>query len=319
MAKKSLSGRIIKILIFIFSLAVLFLLLRHIGFDKVADSFVKVGLTGAAVLLLCGFIENGSDALALSFAIPEKISFINVFSSNCIGALTNLIAPWEAGEVVKGGLIGKKIGTAPAIKGIVLWNYIFKLSKAWALVVILLISFVAGPDYTMNQFWIVSAAAVLGFLPFFGMMILIKSNISVKVVKLLKLLGKKNCDDMLKKAEELDESMKQFKKERPGDYWAVFFIQFFARFVSLATFIACAKFAGFDYSFSMLSLAYCAVTLSGYIVSLVPAKFGVSEGAGFLMFSFLGLDGGAGLLITFILRIKMIIAMGIASLFVVVK
>jgi len=319
MVKKNLSGKIVKILIFIFSLTVLFFLLRHIGFDKVGESFVKVGIPGAVILIILGLIENGSDAWALSFAIPGKISFIKVFSSNCIGALTNLIIPWEAGEVVKVGLIKKETGASSAIKGIVLWNYIFKLSKAYALITILIISFIAGHDYRTDHFTIVFGAALIGFFSYFGTMILIRSNISVKLAKLLKLLGRKNSDDLLKKAEEMDSSLKKFRKERPRDYRAVLFIQFFARFVSWATFLACAYLAGFDYSFSMLSLAYCAIALSGYIVSFIPAKIGVGEGAGFLIFSFLGLDGGAGLLITFILRIKAIIAMSIASFLNVVR
>ncbi|HPY16008.1 MAG TPA: hypothetical protein PLI61_14025, partial [bacterium] len=68
MVKKNLSGKIVKILIFIFSLTVLFFLLRHIGFDKVGESFVKVGIPGAVILIILGLIENGSDAWALSFA-----------------------------------------------------------------------------------------------------------------------------------------------------------------------------------------------------------------------------------------------------------
>lgn len=319
MVRKELINKILKIALFVFSIAVLFFLLRYIGFDKVGQAFVSVGVLGAIILILFGFLENGLDAFALSFAVSRKIPFLKVFSSNCIGALTNLIIPWEAGEVVKIGLLKKNVGAASAIKGIVLWNYIFKLSKAYALIVILVISYVAGHDYQIDHFFIVVLAAFLGFLPYFGMMIIIKSNISVKLVKLLKLLGKKNSEELIKKAEEMDNSLKKFKKERPRDYKVVFFSQFFARFASFFTFVACANFAGFHYSFSTLSLAYCAITLSGYIVSFIPVKIGVGEGVGFFIFTFLGLDGGAGLLITFILRIKAIIAMSIVSAFIAVK
>ncbi len=313
MVKKNLSGKIVKILIFIFSLTVLFFLLRHIGFEKVGESFVKVGIPGAVILIMLGLIENGSDAWALSFAIPGKISFINVFSSSCTGSLVNLIIPWEAGEVVKVGLLKRSTGATAAITGIILWNYILKLSKPCAVITILIISFLAGYDYRIEHFFLVSAAAVLGFIPYFGMMLLIRSNISVKLVKLLKMVGKKNVEDLVKKAEDMDNSLKKFRKEKLKDYNALFFIQFSARFVSWATFLACAYFAGFEYSFSTLSLAYCAVSLGAYVISFIPAKIGVGEGAGFLIFSFLGLDGGAGLLITFILRIKAIIALSIAS------
>ena len=319
MKEKKVTGIIVKILIFILSLTVLFFLLHHIGFDKVSESFAKVGIYGASVLILLGLVESTLDAVALTFATPERLSFVRSFSSTGFGSLLNLVVPFEGGEVVKVGLVGKEIGVSSAIRGIVLWNYTFNLTKASSLVAVLIISLFIGRDYSMDNFLIVFAAAILGFIPFFGMMILIRSNISVKLVKLLKFLGKKNSDDLLRKAEDLGRSLKQFKKERPGDYRAMFFIQFFARFISWITFPICAYFAGFDYSLSTLSLAYCAVTLSGYVVSLIPAKVGVAEGAGFLMFSFLGLDGGAGLLITFIMRIKAAIVMGIASLFTVAK
>lgn len=316
--------KLLRIILFIASLIILFFLLRSIGFDKVLDAFVKVGWKGAVILICCGFLENGSDALGLYFSLPKRKSFLRVFSSNCMGALTNYIIPWEVGELVKIGMIKSVAGSENSIKGVILWNYIYKLSKGCAIFMLVILSLVFSfimPDetYELNKFWLILMCSFLGFLPYFGMMILIKSNISVKVVKLLKYFGKKNTDELIKKAEQMDHDLKLFKKERPSDYRKTFWLQYFARHVSLLTFILCTYFAGFDtYAISVLILVHCAINLGNYASAFIPMKFGVGEGIGFLMFAFMGLSGEAGGLVTFILRIKAIIAMSIVSSLIIV-
>ena len=316
--------KLLRILLFVSSLLLLFFLLKGIGFDKVLDAFVKVGWKGAIILICCGFLENGSDALGLYYALPKRKNFLYIFSSNCMGALTNYVIPWEVGELVKIGMIKSVAGSENSIKGVVLWNYIYKLSKGCAIFAMVILSLVFSfilPDssYQIDKFWMIAACSLLGFLPYFGMMLLIKSNISVKVVKLLKLLGKKDSDGLIKKAEQMDNDLKLFKKERPGDYKKTFWMQYFARHVSLLTFILCTYFAGFDsYAISVLILIHCAINLGNYLSAFIPMKFGVGEGIGYLMFAFLGLPGEAGGLVTFILRIKAIIAMSLVSSLVVI-
>ncbi len=241
-----------------------------------------------------------------------------------MGALTNYIIPWEVGELVKIGMIKSVAGSENSIKGVVLWNYIYKLSKASAIFAMVFLSLVFDlilPDasYQMEKFWLTVACSLLGFLPYFGMMILISSNISVKVVKLLKLLGKKNTDELIKKAEQMDRDLRLFKKERPSDYRKTFWLQYFARHVSLLTFILCTYFVGSGtYALSVLILINCAINLSNYVSAFIPMKFGVGEGIGFLMFAFMGLPGEVGGLVTFILRVKAIIAMSLVSTLVFV-
>lgn len=315
---------LLRILLFVASLVILFFLLKGIGFDKLLDAFVKVGWKGAVILICCGFLENGSDALGLYFALPKRHSFLRVFSSNCMGALTNYIIPWEVGELVKIGMIKEVAGSENSIKGVILWNYIYKLSKGCAIFALVLLSLVFSfvmldETYQLNKFWLILLCSLLGFLPYFGMMIIIKSNISVKVVKLLKYLGKKNTDELIKKAEQMDRDLKLFKQERPSDYKKTFWLQYFARHVSLLTFILCTYFAGFDtYAISVLILVHCAINLGNYASAFIPMKFGVGEGIGYLMFAFMGLPGEAGGLVTFLLRIKAIIAMSLVSSLIIV-
>ena len=316
---------LLRILLFVTSLVILFFLLKGIGFDKVKEVFVKVGIGGMIFLICCECMENGSDALALYFALPKRKNFIRIFASNGLGSLANYLIPWEFGELVKVGLIKEVAGSANSIKGVVLWNYIFKLSKGCALFSMALLSLLLHllmPDesYRMDKFWIIILCSLIGFLPYFGMMILINSNISEKAVKLLKYLGKKNVDELVAKAAAMDRDLKLFKKERSDDYKKVFWLQFLARYVSLVTFSACTYFAGFDgYVISTLALLHCARNLGNYISALVPMKIGVGEGMGYIIFAFMGLPGADGGLITFILRINAIIAMALVSCLIIVK
>ena len=318
MSNKINYRKILRIVMFIASWVMLFFLLRYIGFDKVKETFLSVGWKGALVLLLIGFVEHASDSLAVCFALPQRKNFINVISSNCFGSLVNDLVPWEVGELVKIGLLNNVAGYENSIKGVVLWNYVFKIAKSTALFSMVLISLVLYliiPDeyYQLNKFWLILGCSVLGFLPYFGMMILLKLNVFEKLAKILKYFGKKNADEILKKAEQMDKDLNQFKKERPRDYHTVFGIQFFARYVSLATFLLCNYFVGDNYAIPVLTLTYCAINLGNYITAFIPMKVGVIEGTNYIIFALMGLSGDIGALTNIILRIKALVVKSVIA------
>ena len=318
MSNKTVFKKIIRIVMFLASWTMLFFLLKYIGFDKVKETFLSVGWKGALILLCIGFVEHGADSLAVFFALPQRKNFVSVVSSNCFGSLVNDLIPWEVGELVKIGLLNNVAGYENSIKGVVLWNYVFKIAKSTALFSMVLISllfYFIIPDnfYQMNKFWLILGCSVLGFLPYFGMMILLKLNMFAKIAGILKYFGKKNADEIMKKAEQMDKDLNQFKKERPKDYRTVFGIQFFARYVSLATFILCNHLVGSNYAVPILVLTYCAINLGNYITAFIPMKVGVIEGTNYLIFALMGLSGDIGALTNVILRIKALVVKSVIS------
>ena len=324
MSDKIKLRKILRVIMFIASWVMLFFLLKYIGFGKVKETFLAVGWKGAAALLCIGFVEHWSDSLAVYFALPQRKNFVSVVSSNCFGSLVNDLIPWEVGELVKIGLLNNVAGYENSIKGVVLWNYVFKISKSTALFSMVFLSlifyfFIPDDFYQMNRFWIILACSVLGFLPYFGMMILFKLNIFAKMAWILKYFGKKNADELMKKAEQMDRDLNQFKKERPKDYKMVFGIQFFARYVSLATFLLCNYFVGNSYAVPILVLTYCAINLSNYITAFIPMKVGVIEGTNYIVFTLMGLSGDIGALTNVILRIKALIVKSVISAFSIVN
>lgn len=299
---------------FVLSLVLLFLIIRHIGWKTVESSFSAVGLTGAVLLIFLGFTENFLDSAALKHSFLKKLPVLSVWTRNSSGTFINGIIPWEAGEVVKGALLAKMTSASESISAIVIWNYIHKISRPVALIFIMIVSLVFQdtPDY--SNVAVVSGAIFLSFIPFLIMHGMIYLELSQKIVSVFGYFSKKNTDEIYKKAIRLDKSIKRFTRDNPYNFLKVFISQFAARIVSWITFVFCCSFIGVNADFSQAGILYCAVSLGTFILSFIPVKIGVGEGAGYVVFSFFGLDGGLGVMVTLFLRMKALITTGILSL-----
>ncbi len=304
-----------KALLVVFSFIILFFLLRKSGFDKIAHAFSMIGFGGSAALLALGFFENFLDATALKYATANKISVIKVWSLNAAGTLTNSIIPWEGGEFLKTAIMSRYIPASEAISSIVVWNYVFKISRMFAFLFILLIAFIFDRSHELRQFGIVLLALLVSSISIPLMFIIIKMEFSQKIVKLLAFFGKKNVSSVMEKAKRLDKRMKDFRSIHKREYRMIVAYQFAARFVSWLTFYLITVIVHLDVTFGKASLLYCAIFLGGHILSFIPVKVGLSEGVGFVVFSFFGLDGGMGVIITLVWRIKALITTAVASSF----
>lgn len=61
------------------------------------------------------------------------------------------------------------------------------------------------------------------------------------------------------------------------------------------------------------SLIYATINVADYVIAVLPARLGVSEGTSFLVFEFLGLDPSIGVIMYVILRLQTITANGLLS------
>ncbi len=306
---------------FFLALALLFWLLDMIGWSKIGESFVKVGWAGIGILLLLGMTENIFDAAAYKYAVKGEISLWRLLSYNGAGAIVNILIPWEAGEVVKGALFNQHVSTKDAISGTVLWNYIFKITRPLAALVAVLVAWILGHGIEDDSVtWIITAACFVAFMPYFLMRILLKLGVAGKVARFLAWakIYRKDPESFVKAAKELDETLKRFWKERPKDFMMVLACQLLARVAAWLCWSATIWLVGLDFSFGLCSMIFAGLSIANYIVMLGPAKLGVGEGSGYVLFSLFGLDGGMGLIIFLIMRIKALITNGMAGMAVFV-
>jgi len=302
-------------LFFALALGLLFWLLDRIGWSTIGDALAQVGWAGALALLILGLAENFFDAAAMHSAARGRIGLFRILSYNSAGAIVNVLIPWEAGEVLKGTLLKRHVSVNEAISATILWNYLFKVTRpAIAFAAALTgIALASGVDAWLAA--VILVVTLLAFLPYFGVMVLIGKGMASIFVRLLRLLrlGGRDPDTLLAAARNLDRELQMFRRDSPRRYFLILLYQSLARVTSWLTIVAAVRLLGLDYSFALCSMIYAGISVSNYILVLFPARVGLGEGAGYLLFSLYGLDGGMGLILTLVMRIKGLITNGVAG------
>jgi len=307
----------IRVIAFFLALGFLFWLLDRIGWDVIGDAFVRVGWSGAGVLLLVGLAENLFQAVALATALSRRISLLRALAVNGAGTVVNALIPWEAGELVKGALLSEHTTSKSVIHGLVVWNFLMKLSGPSSALLAVAVGFALGHGIQGSIGLLVLLACLVAFTPYFALRFLLAKGMATFVVRLLRRmkLTRKDPESLLVAARDLDERIRRFKEERPRDYWVILTCQFMARIMAWTSWYLVLHLMGLEYSFALCAMVYSGYSVMVYVTAMVPAKIGVNEGAGYLLFSLYGLDGGIGLIATVIGRVKNLVTNGAAALF----
>src|ERR1700748_2794652 len=96
-------ARVLQLVFFIAALLVMFWLLNKTGWSNIGHALMRVGPSGAVLLIALGFSETILDTVAAAIAIRQR-RWGQVLVVNNAGALLNQILPFDLGEVVKGAL-----------------------------------------------------------------------------------------------------------------------------------------------------------------------------------------------------------------------
>ena len=297
------------------SLAALLWLLGRIGWGTIGHALGQVGWKGLTALMVLGWIESFTDGTALWVVMGQRLRYGFGIAVNAAGSMLNLILPWESGEVLKGTLLRGQFGTPSAVSGTILWNYIFKISRpavsltaavcAWA--------FSSGTDGF--RLGIILTANLLSFLPYLVLRVLIRYGAAAGLVRVLGIVPvlRRHSGHWIESARTIDREVKQFWHERPTDYLKVFGLQLVARATGWASIYVALNALGMECGFGQASLLYATVNVADYIVAVLPARVGVSEGTSYFIFKFLGLAPATGVIMYVVLRIRTILANGLLT------
>lgn len=317
--RRVLRKRVIRVVFFLAALGALFWMLHRIGWREVGESFVRVGWTGAAVLLALGFVETFLDALSLRAAIPRApgLTGLRAFAYNATGSVVNVFIPWDAGEVVKGALFRRHVSATESISGVVLWNFLYKLTRPIVALTAALVGWIGGAAISDNAMWVVLGASLIGFVPYLVMRMLIRGGAAAAAVQLLRSvrLLRGDSTSLVDSARELDRRLRAFRRERPADFAGTFWYQIAARLTSWGTYWMCIYYMGLDYDFALVSTLVAGISVASYVAMLVPARIGVGEGAAYLVFEMFGLPGPAGLLLALVMRVKGLVVNGLGAVY----
>ena len=297
------------------SLAGLAWLLGRIGWVTVGSALQRVGWPALAMLMLLGWIETVTDGAALWVVMGQRLRLGFAVTVNAAGSMLNLILPWESGEVLKGTLLHGQFGTQPAVSGTIIWNYVFKISRPTLSMAAALCACALCHETDGFHLGVILAANALAFVPYLGLRLLVRYGAAAGFLRILAFVPvlRRHPGHWVEVARQIDREVRLFWRERPVAYLKVFFLQIVARTTGLASYAVALRALGAHYSFGQVALAYATLNVAEYVVAVLPARVGVSEGSSFFLFKFLGLDPVLGVIMTVILRVRTIAANGVIT------
>lgn len=297
--------------------AALVLVLLHVtGWSRVGEAFARVGWQGALILVVLGLGESFFDSVALQAAVRTRIRLTRILFCNGAGALLNMLVG-EVGEVFKGAILRKNTDTRDAVTATVVWNYVFQVTRPAVAVVAALVGLLLGTADMAGVAVMILLAAVLSLGPYVLFWLAIRKGMAEAIARLVLFVrrDREHADAFRAKARELDRSIREFRRERRAAYNWVHVHQVVARLFSWATLYAACMLVGLDSPFATVSLVYAGFSVASYVILVFPTRLGVTEGAGSLVFSLVGLDAGIGLIVYVLLRLKAVAANSLCLVF----
>jgi hypothetical protein len=289
-------------------LGVIALLVQRAGWRDVGQSFERLGLPALIGLVLLGLSEALLDGEALRHAMLGRLRLGPVLSINSLGAIVNLIIPFEAGEVAKAAMLRQHSTDSRVLSGLVVWNYVWKVSKPVLTLLAFGVALMVGHAFPERLSLPLAGGVAFAFVPYLTLRTLIRLRPAERGMRLLARLPviKARAAKWVEGAARLDTEVRHFWQTHPRAYLAVFGLQFLARFTNLITLALFAQRLHLPFGVGNVAYLFAAFSASDYITMLVPRTFGVAEGAGFLLFRLLGLDPAAGLVIAVTMRLRAI-------------
>jgi hypothetical protein len=311
----------IRVFWFIAALGLLVWLLDGIGWSTMGRAFVQVGWLGALSLLFVGSFEDLFDTAALRATVQRRVGLFRLLTYQAAGSLLNTVIPWEAGEVLKGTLLRRHLSTHDAVRGTVLWNYLFKLSRPAMTLLAALCGLVLGHAIDNRTAAVLLGACLIAFLPYLALKLLIHQGLAGMTVRLLRGLRllRRDPEGWARAAQEMDREIRSFRRDYPADYARVLIYQSCGRLVSFVTWGLAFRLLGLDYSLGTIALINAAISVASYVAMLVPARIGVAEGSYYVAFALLGLQAAIGLIAAVLMRLKALVTTGILALFAVAE
>lgn len=256
-----------------------------------------------------------ADALAIHFSTKRRVPVFASFVGNSTGSMLNWFIPLEAGEGYKIAFISRYTSKSEATSSVLLWNYALKWSGPSTSLLAAVVGMIMPSTLDNRIKWTVLAACVLALSPYLVVRLVLASGVTLKATNriLARIVSEQKAKALYNTISNVHESVRLFRKQNPRDYLALSISQVVGRLLGWVALYAACHLMGHPYSFGQCALIHAAVRSMVYVTSIIPARLGVSESAGFMLFEALGLAGSFGLLLIFALRLKSLVANGLTN------
>jgi uncharacterized membrane protein YbhN (UPF0104 family) len=207
------------------------------------------------------------------------------------------------------------------IAGTIVWNYVFKISRPLVTLAAALIGLFGAHEIDAKIRYLVIAGALVSFVPYLVLRLVLRKGAAGMLVRLLRFVRvlRRDPERMLSKALDIDATVAGFWRQRPGAFLAALALQVGARLSSWASLFATLRLIGLPIGFIECALLYAAMNTAELIITLIPARLGVAEGAAFGIFKLIGLPPQTGVIMYVVLRLKSLGTTGALAPFAFVR
>jgi hypothetical protein len=269
------------------------------------------------VLFLLALAENVLDGLALRVIMGPSLKVTRALTVNAAGSMLNLLLPWESGEVLKGTLLKGPFGTPRSVSSTIIWNYIFKISRPALSLLTALLAALLCHQVSGKILALVVLANVLAFAPYFVLRFIIRFGAAERLMRLMRKLPylRRSPGHWVDIARNIDGEVRGFWRQRPLAYIQVFVLQFLARTTGWLNIFLGFRAVGVPMSVADATLMYATMNVAEYLIAILPARVGVSEGTAFFVCKLYGFNAPIGLVVYAFLRMRNIIVYGLLTPF----
>jgi len=309
-------SQIFNIVVFLLGTVVIISLIRNIGWSQTQKHLSQTGWNFFWLFPIY-LITMFGDTISWRLLIRKPVSMIRVMLIANSGTAINALTPsGDGGEFVKGNLIGPLIGANEAVSSLLLWNFLYAVTKkivtvAGPLLYLLFGPFAADPKpiETVVVLWFLGLGALTAlYLPLaYFLVTRIGVERIAKRLHRLWLLRRLDLSKVESFSRQLDETFRDFGRN------------FRLRLVGAAMLLLVMHLSvcfeiwfvlgllGVDVSLGTSVFLFTGSSLLQTVVSLSPVEMGVTEAGSMGLYQWIGFEPVYGFMQEFLRRLRRLV------------
>ena len=314
----------LQVVAFLLGLALLVYVINRVGLQPIFDALGRIGF-GFFLLLAISGSRHVLRTLAMSIAVePEhrNFNFLQAFAARLGGEAISFLTFTGPllGEATKVALLKKRVPLGHGVPALVIDNLLYNLS-----VVFFILSgacvMLASYDLPLLVRYVLLCIAAVAALGLAAVVLAERRRFMVltwMIDRLIKLgLMSKRLRARRSQVFEIEASVYDFYKHRPGAFFAMLGFNFFSHAMSVLEVVVTLRMLGFD---PRVQAAYVIESLTkviNFAFGFIPATIGVYEGGTELILQTLGFAAATGVTLALVRKAGMVFWTGLGLVILV--
>lgn len=310
------SLKLVQIIALALGLVLFVYLIRSVGYGEIFRSIKMVGF-GYLVLLALSFFRQVLRSYAWRHCIEEdhrNIGIFKLFNIRMAGDAVKMLSftgPF-LGETSKAILIRRELPMVHGMSSLIIENLSFMLAGNFVIVsglFLFIVSFTMGASVKLMG--VIIAAAMIASILIVKFAISRQVNVVTAAVSSI---ARRTNNNWLKAREagiaETETKVHEFYNRRGSVFFLVLFLEISSHFVNVFEIYLILYFIGTDVTAVIAYITEAVAKVMNVLFFFVPGQIGVGEGGNAFLLQILGLGAAAGITLSLVEKIRMLISTG---------